>query len=92
MFVCPRRRSRGIAADVFAAFGVGERKSYKLVEGYPVPAFVLGAAGHDGEYQHPGAAHSRDQADEHDANALLGARLPQVICATNHRTDSAHGR
>ena len=45
MFIYPRRRSRGVAPDVFVAFGAGagggDRKSYKLFEGEPVPAFVL---------------------------------------------------
>ena len=48
MFVYPRRRGRGIAPDIFIAFGAGEldrrgrrRNSYKLFEGEPVPSFVM---------------------------------------------------
>ena len=48
MFVYPVRRGRGLAPDIFVAFGAGEtdpsgmrRNSYKLFEGEPVPSFVL---------------------------------------------------
>ena len=43
MFIYPRPRSRGIAPDIFIAFGAGDRRrnSYKLFEGEPVPSFVM---------------------------------------------------
>ena len=45
MFVYPKRRAKGVAPDIFVAFGAGQgdgdRLSYKIFEGEPVPAFVL---------------------------------------------------